>query len=74
MPPQDKAELSRPAFMAGTNQERLEAPEDAFPFHAPAKAQPYSRAPPEAAVKGRAPQKVEGRAGTASQPFQRLKG
>lgn len=61
MPPQDKAELFRLAFMAGTKQARLgalEAPDNTFPFHAAAaaKPQPCSRAPTEAVVKGRAPQ------------------
>lgn len=43
MPPQDKAELFRLAFMAGTKQARLgalEAPDNTFPFHAAAAAEP----------------------------------
>lgn len=62
MPPQDKAELFRLAFMAGTKQAQLEAPEppdnSAFPFHAAAAAtaQPCSRerqGTPESGGEGR---------------------
>lgn len=79
IPPQDKAELFRLAFMAGTKQEQLEAleaPDNAFPFHAAAaaKPQPCSRAPTEAAAKGRAPQKWRGGQGQRGRrDFQRFK-
>lgn len=79
MPRQDKAELSRLAFKAGTKQallETLEAPDKALPFHAAAaaKPQPCSRAPTEAAVKGRAPHKWRGGQGQRDRrDFQRFR-